>query len=687
MTKKLTKALQEQKKDTKQEVLQITGTLGIPLGGTKLTEVPNRKSFVYVKLRDNQNEVIQAFNNKVAPGYGLPVVVERQNNRYVVIGVDTLRYQNNWNSFSPYLPRHGSSHSFNEVGGGGDMVWVYPRQFMPALIIPSGSSGGPNVILSSYTLKNADGSWKYVGITGTANLIPYKPTNNQAVMVLVYLDTISGNPYLMVGSGSYFAGNITGTPGILPYVPSITNINHIPLSAVRLVSGTSSLSWDNIYDVRQFLPLSPTGTSGGGNLTIWDEGIPLGTATTLNFVGNGVDVSISGSVARVHISGSTGGGASNLTGTSIGTPNRMLASNSSGFITTDTRIGWNLNGNNGFLEFGVNVAGKESNAGKVGYALFDTMLDIVGAGFTGSGTRWVHIYDALYSDLLQGQNFNSTTLRNSWIYLNDTGTMVGPTNAPESSSNISGGYQFLGLDSNNNYLSTKISLTTLAGTVLPRYLIPPDGWVEATETWTRTGNFTFTIVGNYLARYQKGTKVRYVDNAGFEYGIVASVSSGGGLTTVTLITNNDYAMAATTITSKSISSVENPEGWPDWFNYTPTYSASGSMTYTDGAGGQPTTTYAKYRVSSKTLEYKVAAVGTTGVAGSISLIASAPCAAVDSNQYAGVCSIRDATSGAQVVGTGFKNGATDEFFARKFDNAAYTLGAGRIMLVAGTYPI
>ena len=116
-------------------------------------EVPNRNSFVYVRLRDNQNEVIQAYNNKVAASYNLPVVVERQNNRYVVVGVDTLRYQNNWNSFAPFLPIHGNAHSFNpETGGGGDVVWVYPRQFMPALIIPSGTNGGPNVFFAPYTL-------------------------------------------------------------------------------------------------------------------------------------------------------------------------------------------------------------------------------------------------------------------------------------------------------------------------------------------------------------------------------------------------------------------------------------------------------------------------------------------------------------------------------------------------------
>lgn len=269
MSRLLRESFRKQKKQTKQEVLQIAGSLGIPIGGQRLVEVPNRNSFVYVKLRDNQSEVIQAFNNQVAPSYGLPVVVERRHNRYIVVGVDTIRYQSDWSSFAPYLPRHGNTHSFDtENGGGGDIVWIHSRQMMPSLIFPSGSLGGPNVLMASYTLKNADGTWKYTGDTGTTSLLPYKPpVGSNAVMALVYLDSISGNPYFIVGSGSYFSNTITGSAQIVPYIPSLSDPNHIPLAAVRLVSGTSSIGWGNIYDVRQWIHTTPTGTGGGGSVT------------------------------------------------------------------------------------------------------------------------------------------------------------------------------------------------------------------------------------------------------------------------------------------------------------------------------------------------------------------------------------------------------------------------------------
>jgi hypothetical protein len=340
MTRKLQQALRTQKRQNEQVNQQIPGLLGLPLDGRKV-EVPNRQAFVFVRLRNNQSEVIQAYNNQVAPAYDLPVLVQRNGGRYEVIGVDTASYENNWNSNAPFLPRHGNTHSFDlETGGGGDVVWVHGRQFMPALVFPSGSVGAGNLVMSPYTLQNADGTWKYVGNTGTANITQHRPSSpTGAVMGLVYLDTISGNPYLLINSGTVFINSITGSSQVYPYIPTITNpATQIPLVAVRMITGTSRLSWDNIYDIRQFIHATPTGSSGGaGGTTIGlgvmaqDEGVPLGTGTTLNFVGNNVSATISGSVVRVYVTGSAGGSVNGPQG--FGDNYRISASSSSGTLT------------------------------------------------------------------------------------------------------------------------------------------------------------------------------------------------------------------------------------------------------------------------------------------------------------------------------------------------------------------
>ena len=100
--------------------------------------------------------------------------------------------------------------------------------------------------------------------------------------------------------------------------------------------------------------------------------------------------------------------------------------------------------------------------------------------------------------------------------------------------------------------------------------IPNDGWITDTDTWTRTGNHIFTVSGDLTARFRKGAKVRYKDGGSFEYGVIGSSSYSSPNTTVTLITNTDFTMAATTITDTYLSYIENPEGFPTKFNYTST---------------------------------------------------------------------------------------------------------------------
>jgi hypothetical protein len=246
----------------------LTGSLGINMGGQQVVEVPGRNGFVYVRLKDNLSSTIQAFNNQVSPAYNLPVQLHYVGNRYEIIGLDTGRYGSNWSSYSSYVPRHGNQHSLPDdfgSGGGGDVAFIYARQFMPMMAMPSGSLGGPNLIVNSYIRKLENGNFYYDGLTGTPNITPtYVPAGSNAVMVLVYKNYDTGNPYLLVGSGSYFSPSITGTSQIAQYIPTSSNPRNIPICAVRVPSGTTALGWDNIVDTRQWLLPIATGSGGGG---------------------------------------------------------------------------------------------------------------------------------------------------------------------------------------------------------------------------------------------------------------------------------------------------------------------------------------------------------------------------------------------------------------------------------------
>jgi hypothetical protein len=299
-------SFREYSKTLAKESNEISGILGVYLNGEQLVDVPNRPGFVYVRLRDNLSEVVQVFNENVSVIYDLAVIVVREGNRYYIKGRDTLRY-NNWNSPSSFVPAHANQHAFNpSEGGGGDILWVQGRQIVPLGAYPSGTKGSPNVSIYPYQFREDDGVLVTYGATGTGDIAQYKPVDNTAIMGIVYIDTNTGNPEFILNSGSFFPASITGTQEVVQYLPAVSDSTFLIAAGIRLVSGTSSIGWDNIYDLRQWhstSAISPT-------IIIEDEGIQQGTASTLNFVGDIVDVSVVGNEARIFITGSAGGGGS-----------------------------------------------------------------------------------------------------------------------------------------------------------------------------------------------------------------------------------------------------------------------------------------------------------------------------------------------------------------------------------------
>lgn len=319
----------------------LPGILGFLLNGKKTVEVPTRPGFVFVRLRNTTNELIQAYNGEVSPVYDLPVLVDRDGvdkSRYRVIGRDLGAYQN-WGSSSGYLPRHGPTHSFSpDTSGGGDIVFVYGRQMMPLAVMQSGSSGAGCAYIESGIFYQA-GKWVYAGNTGTANLLPAKPSAGNARMLLVYLDE-NGNPG--IATGTVFSESLTGTASIIPYLPNITSNYYIPLAGIRLTNDTTAILWDNIYDVRPWIVgdgFIPTGSFSSNNASYVTMGSSSGlTAERVLTAGDGISITDGGANSTVTI-------AVTNTGTSVSqsSPTYPAIYDDNTFKTTGTAIHFNDN--------------------------------------------------------------------------------------------------------------------------------------------------------------------------------------------------------------------------------------------------------------------------------------------------------------------------------------------------------
>jgi hypothetical protein len=161
-----------------------------------------------------------------------------------------------------------------------------------------------------------------------------------------------------------------------------------------------------------------------------------------------------------------------------------------------------------------------------------------------------------------------------------------------------------------------------------------------------------------------------------KYAYITGVSYSGSNTTLTINVGSDYSLANVKITDNYYSKSENPQGFPNLFNYNPTYTASGSMTYT-----AVTTSTAAFKIQGRTCRVFLNFSGTTGGTAGTDITASLPVALSGSAIGFG-CSVTDT---AVMAGYGYINGSN--FIFRRYDSANWGLGSGRIARAVIEYPI
>jgi hypothetical protein len=201
------------------------------------------------------------------------------------------------------------------------------------------------------------------------------------------------------------------------------------------------------------------------------------------------------------------------------------------------------------------------------------------------------------------------------------------------------------------------------------------GWTAAGETWTRTGANTFTVPGNVTALFPTGTKIKVTDTT-VKYFYVVSASYGAPNTTVTVTAGSDNTLVGT-LTSPFYSYAASPQGFPEWFNWTPTFSASGSMTYSP-----VTLTQAQFKLAGNELRFNlITATGTTGGTASTEINFTLPFTVSVPNGT--MCTAAVIDGGGAIGGRAYVSGTGTLVAVARYDNANFSLGASRRIFASG----
>lgn len=131
----------------------------------------------------------------------------------------------------------------------------------------------------------------------------------------------------------------------------------------------------------------------------------------------------------------------------------------------------------------------------------------------------------------------------------------------------------------------------------------------------------------------------------------------------------------------SYKELQAADGWQDW---TPTFSASGSMTFTVSE-----LRYARYRRVGNSVEFALSVIGTTSGTADQDIFITLPIApkskTTDSVEAIFYSQLADPTP--TELGNSFYSDSQNKLYVRKADNTDWTLGANRIIRVQGSYEI
>lgn len=206
-----------------------------------------------------------------------------------------------------------------------------------------------------------------------------------------------------------------------------------------------------------------------------------------------------------------------------------------------------------------------------------------------------------------------------------------------------------------------------------------NGWILSNETWTYASSQTVTISGDVTSKYQKGDKVSWTQDSTNKYGHILSVTYADPNTTLTIVTNNDYTFANSTITNNSYSRLDLPYGFPNSFSYTPTqvgFSADQALT-------------AYYAINGRVVHVNFRRSDSNGISDATTLTFTLPIAAENKSYLHayGYCAAVDNTTTLTTPASWHipANSSTVNFYKGPFQTAWTDTGQKCIIVASVTY--
>jgi hypothetical protein len=228
---------------------------------------------------------------------------------------------------------------------------------------------------------------------------------------------------------------------------------------------------------------------------------------------------------------------------------------------------------------------------------------------------------------------------------------------------------------NSNFVAgtgTSVTTDTSASSLAINTLTGVDGWTTANATWSYISASKIGITGA-SSILSVGDKLKYEASGSTIYQYVTSAASA----LVVVTGGTDYSVPNAAITNNYYSKQSSPLGFPQWFNYTPTYSAVSPMTYTSAS-----TTVAKFSLIGKVMHVRVSATGTTGGTAAVTIFFTLPIAVLDTQQPP----LATVVDGTLMGGLTYLDD-TSTVGVRKYDVSNFGLGAGKIIRCNGSFEI